>query len=285
VICQEFVGVNRNTEQILNIELTVSTVSQVNEPSTYFMPAFSQSASESQPLARPSFEPGKHQWRVVVCFKNQAFVHGLRNAQNLSIFEFDVVTGSEKLTRVLGKGNSHLLLIEWDGIDMQTISDCANLRAAGIHVPIIFVSDSDEIEKKQLAFAAGADDFLTKPVELLLLGLKIDAMAKRPVQVYADLLKVGIYTLDRNNLTVWRNERQIGLAPLEFRLLELLMVNVDRVITQDLIMEALWPSAPLKCQDVLRTCLKKIRSKIDTPGRPSVITNVHGIGYRFERWA
>jgi DNA-binding response OmpR family regulator len=247
------------------------------------MPALSRAMPESQTFARPTLDADKHQWRVVVYFKNQGFAQILRSASSLSLCEFDFVTSLKKVLQVLGQGKSHLLLIEWDGIDMQAISHCANLRATGIQVPVVFVSDNDELEKKQLAFAAGADDYMTRPFELLLLGLKIDALARRPLQVYADLLKVGMFTLDRNYLVVWRNEQPIALAPLEFRLLELLMVNVDRVITQDLIMEKLWPAASVNCQDVLRTCLKKIRSKLDTPGRPSVITNIHGIGYRFER--
>jgi two-component system OmpR family response regulator len=96
------------------------------------------------------------------------------------------------------------------------------------------------------------------------------------------LLKIDDIILDRVTLTVTKSEQPIHLLPKEFALLEVLMRNQGRTMRVDSLLDQIWGTKTDVAADTLRSNIKTLRRKIDTPGQSSLIVTVHGIGYRIE---
>lgn len=148
--------------------------------------------------------------------------------------------------------------------------------------PVLFLTAGGTLPDKEEGFEAGADDYLAKPFQMEELAMRVRALLRRAPRLPEDILRGAEIVLDRQKVKVTKDGKEIFLSRTEFALLELLLSNQGNLLSQDQIMEAVWPQESERTSEALRTCLKKLRVKIDNPNEPSLITNVHGIGYRFE---
>ena len=141
--------------------------------------------------------------------------------------------------------------------------------------PAIFLTSSSQSQDLKDAFSAGCEDFLTKPVDLDELLLRIKALLRR---VYGEeKLSFGEYILDRANHTLMRHDEQIILKPKTFLLLHLLVSNSGKVVTMDTIEERLWERNKQASPSAIRVYFSEIKQAIG----PDYITNIRGVGYQF----
>ncbi len=163
---------------------------------------------------------------------------------------------------------------------MNGVEVCQSYRNAGGQSPILMLTSKGEIADKELGFGAGADDYLSKPFNLKELSLRIKGLLKRSRSIKGDVLQSGHLTLDPEARTLKVAGEIVALQDLEFRILELLLRNKGTVLSADSIIERTSNSDSERSAESLRTALKKLRKKIDVPGSPSIISNVHGVGYQ-----
>ena len=141
--------------------------------------------------------------------------------------------------------------------------------------PAIFLTSSSQSQDLKDAFSAGCEDFLTKPVDLDELLLRIRALLRR---VYGeDKLSFGDYILDRANHTLMHHEEPIILKPKTFLLLHLLVSNAGNIVTMDTIEERLWERNKQPSSSAIRVYFSEIKHAIG----PDYITNIRGVGYQF----
>jgi two-component system response regulator RegX3 len=161
----------------------------------------------------------------------------------------------------------------------QTIRQTSNVR-------IIMLTAKDSPIDKVVGLEIGADDYVTKPYETPELFARIKAVLRRGVdpQVIADsVLEAGSVRMDveRHEVEVGGNKVQMPLK--EFELLELLLENVNRVLTRGQIIDRVWGSDYFGDTKTLDVHVKRIRSKIEEdPARPKHLVTVRGLGYKFE---
>ena len=159
---------------------------------------------------------------------------------------------------------------------------CKYVREKNKEVPILFVTGKTAINYKLGAFKFGADDYLCKPFNTLELKARIEALLKRTKTPKKQILTVGELLLDQLEKSIKRNGKKIHLRKKEFELLEYLMLNKNKVLTRDMILDALWTSEEI-CSNSVDVHIRNLRKKLNTNGKQDLIKTVYGFGYKLEQ--
>ena len=165
----------------------------------------------------------------------------------------------------------------YDGLDI-----CRQVRAAGIHTPIIILTAKDQIRDRVAGLDAGADDYLIKPFAFEELLARLRALMRRPHDTTPNELQVSDLSLNTATYEVKRDGKPIKLSRKEFALLEYLMRNPERVLSKDNIISHVWDFDADILPNTVEVYLGYLRQKIDKPFRrkPPLIHTVRGFGYK-----
>jgi DNA-binding response OmpR family regulator len=165
--------------------------------------------------------------------------------------------------------------------DIDGFKICQEIRENGIKTPIIMLTGRSGVEDKINAFNLGADDYLTKPFSFEELHARIQALIRRSPNLFcADKLVVGDLVLDTaSNFAEYKGKR-IELRLREFRLLEFLMRNKNKILTRSMIFEHVWNSDDKKQTNTVDVHINYLRNKIDKKFGVKMIKSVHGLGYK-----
>jgi two-component system KDP operon response regulator KdpE len=153
-------------------------------------------------------------------------------------------------------------------------------------VPIIVISAREQEHDKVAALDAGADDYLTKPFGIGELLARIRVAIR-----HADLRKGGRQeavfateglTVDFANRQVWRDNQEVHLTRLEYKLFVFLVRNAGRVVTHRQLLKEVWGPNYVEHTQYLRVYMTQLRHKLEAdPTRPRYLINEPGVGYRF----
>lgn len=163
---------------------------------------------------------------------------------------------------------------------------CRIIRAES-QVPIIMITAKDTEIDKVVGLEIGADDYVTKPYSTRELLARMKAVLRRGAEpntaIDSGILKAGPVVMDLDRHTVTVNGEQIQMPLKEFELLELLIENVNRVLTRGQIIDRVWGSNYFGDTKTLDVHVKRVRSKIEEdPSRPKHLLTVRGLGYKYE---
>ena len=143
------------------------------------------------------------------------------------------------------------------------------LRAADVRTPVLFLTAMGAIADRVAGLEGGGDDYLVKPFSLAELDARVAALARRPALAAATTaLRIGDLTLDRLERRVRRDAREIDLLPLQYKLLEFLMLSEGRVVTRAMLLEKVWGFRFDPRTNIVETHVSHLRAKIDTPASP-----------------
>jgi two-component system KDP operon response regulator KdpE len=155
-------------------------------------------------------------------------------------------------------------------------------------VPVIVLSTLRTELDHVRALDLGADDYIVKPVEMLTLLARIRAILRRTDPGAAgrnsrqEAIRAGDLRIDPVNQQVWVDDRNVTLTPSEFRLLDLLVRNTNRLVLNGTICEAVWGAGWNATRNDLKALVHRLRLKLGDNSRdPKYIENRRGIGYRF----
>ena len=151
------------------------------------------------------------------------------------------------------------------------------LRARGVSTPVLFLTARDALPDRLAGFAAGGDDYLTKPFAFAELVARLRALVRRgpEVRITAErglLLDPGTHTLTRGSETV-------SLTPTEYRLLARLASEAGALVRRRALVEAAWPHGAIVHDNTLDVYIARLRRKLARlEGAPNIVT-AHGVGY------
>ena len=165
-----------------------------------------------------------------------------------------------------------LMLPHLDGLTV-----CRQLRGAGKKTPVLILSARDMVQDRVRGLDAGADDYLVKPFAIEELIARLRSLHRR--REPSPVLAAGSLTLDPSTRAVRRGDHVIALSAKEYALLEYLLRHTGAVLTRTMIAEHVWDFTFEQASNVVDVYVKRLRSKIDEPGRPSLIQAVRGVGY------
>lgn len=200
---------------------------------------------------------------------------------------FDVVEAADgnAALDVFRSSGADLILLDLMLPGMSGNEVCRTIRQTST-VPIIMLTAKDSEIDKVVGLEIGADDYVTKPYSTRELLARMKAVLRRnvePAVAPSSILEAGPVRMDLERHEVLVHGRKVAMPLKEFELLELLMENVNRVLTRGQIIDRVWGSNYFGDTKTLDVHVKRIRSKIeDDPARPQHILTVRGLGYKFE---
>ena len=168
------------------------------------------------------------------------------------------------------------MLPELDGLAIVK-----SVRAAGKTTPMLILSALGDVDARVEGLRAGGDDYLTKPFAFSELLARLDALLRRARQAPATetTLRVADLELDQLTRTVKRSGHVIALQPREYRLLEYLMDNAERVVTRTMLLEQVWDYHFDPQTNVIDVHISRLRAKIDKGFEQALLHTVRGAGY------
>jgi two-component system OmpR family response regulator len=165
--------------------------------------------------------------------------------------------------------------------DIDGFEVCRQLRAAHDFVPVIFLTAHDSEDDRVTGFVRGGDDYVTKPFSLEELTLRIGALLRRVRGGGEDAdarLRYRDLEMDEDRHQVWRAGREIFLSPTEFRLLRYFLLNPERVLSKQQILDHVWQYDFNGEDNVVETYVSYLRRKMDET-EPRLLRTVRGFGY------
>jgi DNA-binding response OmpR family regulator len=156
---------------------------------------------------------------------------------------------------------------------------CQRLRAAGSSVPVLMLTARDQLDDTLAGFAAGADDYLTKPFSLQEVEARVRALVRRAKPNRSQVLRVADLELDLGSLVARRAGAVLDLQPGTRKLLVELMRASPHVVPKERLEVVLWGDEP-PGPDALRAQIYALRRAIDRTFDRPLLHTVHGVGYR-----
>ena len=226
--------------------------------------------------------------KILVVDDEKLLVKGIRF--NLENEGYDVITGSDGMEAVelAGSENPDLIVLDLMMPRLDGLEACGKIREFS-DVPIIMLTAKADDMDKLMGFEHGADDYLTKPFNILELKARIKALlrrsrsGRRQEEKPDSKLVCGHITLDRDARDAFNDGKLVDLKAKEFDLMELLMRNPNRVYSREALLNAIWgydTSSDIRTVDVH---IRRLREKLErSPAAPEHIMTKWGVGYYFK---
>ena len=229
--------------------------------------------------------------KILLLEDDICLVDGLKYSLKKNGFETEIVrTVSEALNSIGNIGKYDLLILDVTLPDGTGFDVCEAVRRQGQQVPIIFLTASDEEVNIIRGLDSGGDDYITKPFRLGELCSRIRALLRRAGVSNADnttVIECGDITIDLLGSRALLNGKNLELTSAEYRLLCLLVRNVNRTVTRDIILSELWDEAGnFVDNNTLSVYVRRLREKVEAdPSHPQHLITVRGFGYQWKEAA
>jgi two-component system, OmpR family, response regulator QseB len=172
-----------------------------------------------------------------------------------------------------------MMLLDWELPDGSGVDLCRELRRAGDTIPILMLTGRVSVNDKATGLDIGADDYLTKPFDLLELLARIRSLMRRLWRDKGEKLKFGPLEMDVQTRQVFRKGIELKLLRKEFDLLELLMRNQSSCFSTEMLLQRLWGGDTEAGADAVFQCVRRLRRRLDEGDGPSIVHLEHGQGY------
>ncbi len=163
---------------------------------------------------------------------------------------------------------------------------CRDVRAKGVTTPIIMLTARGQVVDKVLGLKLGADDYLTKPFDLLELSARIEVQLRREALATAPpsatQYRFGDVSVDFRKVEVVRQGKQIEVSAREFLLLKYFIEHREATLSRDELLNEVWGYHSMPSTRTVDVHVAWLRQKIEpSPKQPQYVLTVHGMGYKF----
>ena len=191
------------------------------------------------------------------------------------------VSGEDGIERI-AQAEYDLVLLDIDLPGIDGFHVIQTVRQRGSRVPMVVVSSYSEDYEQLYALDLGADDYVTKPFNPVVLAAKVRALIRRsrglPME---DIITAGPFTYNTGTLRFYKNGDEIVLSSKENAMMKLFMDNVDRIFSRSRLYDLIWGGSIVD-ENTVMVYISRLRAKIeDDPAKPKYIQTVRGLGYRF----
>ncbi len=229
--------------------------------------------------------------KILLLEDDISLVDGLKYSLKKNGFEVEIVrTVAEAVNSTEDIGKYDLLILDVTLPDGTGFDVCEAVRRRGQQVPIIFLTAADEEVNIIRGLDSGGDDYITKPFSIGELCSRIRALLRRAGvvgQTETTSIECGDITIDLLGSRALLNGKKLELTSAEYRLLCLLVRNVNRTVTRDIILSELWDEAGnFVDNNTLSVYVRRLREKVEAdPSHPQHLITVRGFGYQWKEAA
>lgn len=216
--------------------------------------------------------------KILIIEDDQKIVNFLKKGLEEESYTVDFSLNGDEGSYLASVNNYDLILLDImlpvkDGIEV-----CKGLRASDIQTPIIMLTAKDSIEDRIKGLDIGANDYLPKPFSFAELLARIRVQL-RAVNISQTTLCINDLELNLLNKTAKRGNDNITLTAKEFAILELLIKNKNKVLSETIISDSLSNFDTDNISNIVNVYIYRLRNKIDKPYEKKLIKTVRGLGF------
>jgi two-component system, OmpR family, alkaline phosphatase synthesis response regulator PhoP len=173
-----------------------------------------------------------------------------------------------------------VMLPRKNGLDV-----CRDLRQLGVQTPVIMLTARGQIVDKVVGLKLGADDYVTKPFEMIELLARIEALLRRtpaPAAIQSEVYQFGAVRVDFRRAEVYCDDRPVELSAREFQLLRYFIDKRGNTISREELLNEVWGYNAMPSTRTVDVHIAWLRQKLEAnPRHPQFILTIHGLGYKF----
>ena len=196
--------------------------------------------------------------------------------------ESKTVSCGEEALELVRKQSFDLILLDVNLQGMDGFQVIRSLRGAGYRIPIMIVSSRKEDYDTLYGLDIGADDYISKPFNPVILAAKAKALIRRSRGgLGGNVITAGPFRYHTSTLRFYKNGQEIILTSRENAMMKMFLDNVNRVFSKEMLYELIWGEAIVD-ENAIMVYINRLRQKIEeNPAHPKFIQTVRGLGYRF----
>jgi len=223
--------------------------------------------------------------RILIVDDEPLIVKGLKYSLEQDGYETDSAADGEEAVNSFFAGNFDLVLLDVMLPKLNGIEVCQRIRERS-NVPIIMLTAKGEDMDKILGLEYGADDYMTKPFNILEVKARIKTIFRRTAMVSKEnnskIIKVRDMTINANSRSVTIGQKEVNLTAKEFDLLQLFASNRGTVFSREQLLETIWKYDYLGDLRTVDVHIRRLREKVEkNPAQPEFIFTKWGVGYYF----
>ena len=221
--------------------------------------------------------------KILVVDDEQVLVKGIKFNLEHEGYQVEVGYDGEQAVELAREGSFDLILLDLMMPKIDGLQACMRIREFS-NVPVIMLTARSEDTDKIIGFECGADDYVTKPFNILELKARIRAMLRRTVtssqKEKTSRLSQGHIVLDTDERSAFRDGTPVDLTAKEFDLMELLMRNPGRVYSRENLLNIVWGYEYAGEYRTVDVHIRRLREKLELdPANPEYILTKWGVGY------
>lgn len=226
--------------------------------------------------------------RVLVVDDEKLIVKGIRFSLEQDGMEVDCAYDGEEAVRLAQENEYDMILLDLMLPKLSGLEVCQQVRDFSA-VPIVMLTAKGEDMDKILGLEYGADDYITKPFNILEVKARIKAIMRRTTkkaakEETAKIIETGEMKLDLESRRIYIAGREINLTTKEFDVLELLVLNPNKVFSRENLLNTVWGSEYPGDVRTVDVHIRRLREKIESnPSEPQYVHTKWGIGYYFQQ--
>ena len=210
--------------------------------------------------------------KILLVEDNKSISDNLKYTFNMNNIDLDVTNNIKSTKDYLEHNKPSLIILDVTLPDGNGF-DLYKRELSKMNIPIIFLTACDIEENIVEVLNMGASDYITKPFRPLELIARINKI------LHKKTIKIKDITIDMNKMIVTKNNEIINLTTLEYKILNLLIENINKVVTRDRIIDSIWEWTGNDVNDnTITVYMKRIREKLNS----DIIVTIKGIGYRID---
>lgn len=210
--------------------------------------------------------------KILLVEDNKSISDNLKYTFNMNNIDLDVTNNIKSTKDYLEYNKPSLIILDVTLPDGNGF-DLYKSELSKMNIPVIFLTACDTEENIVEVLNMGAGDYITKPFRPLELIARINKI------LHKKTIKIKDITIDMNKMIVTKNNEIINLTTLEYKILNLLIENINKVVTRDRIIDSIWEWTGNDVNDnTITVYMKRIREKLNS----DIIVTIKGIGYRID---
>ena len=223
--------------------------------------------------------------RILIVDDEPLIVKGLKYSLESDGYETDSAADGEEAVNKFFAGQYDLILLDVMLPKIEGLEVCQRIRERS-NVPIIMLTAKGDDMDKILGLEYGADDYMTKPFNILVVKARIKTIFRRTAMTQRDsgqrIITVRDMQLNLNNRSVTVAGKEVNLTAKEFDLLQLFATNRGKVFSRENLLETIWKYDYLGDLRTVDVHIRRLREKIErVPSQPEYIFTKWGVGYYF----
>ncbi len=216
---------------------------------------------------------------ILIIEDEKKLVDILCRALKIERYSTDFALDGEDGLKKAMKNDYDLILLDIMLPKKDGILVCRELRASGIHTPIIMLTAKGTVNDRVIGLDVGADDYLIKPFGMNELFARIRAVMRRKKTTDPDIAVMGNMLMDRVKHKVTRAGKDIPLTPKEYKLLDILLRHRGEALSRRKLIDGVWSPGFKELGNELNVHVRYLRRKIDQKGQKPLIHTIRGVGF------